>query len=68
MTRSLVYKTRQPEKRERSFLLVSERKASLFLQAHNNSLKHFKISAYYLMLLSDSERASKILFYCSFLS
>ena len=51
MTRSLVYKTRKPEKCERSFLLVSERKASLFLEAHNSSLKHIKIYLHILMFV-----------------
>ena len=55
MTRSLVYKTRQPEKWECSFLLVSERKASLFLEAQNSSLKHIKIYLHITLCFSEEE-------------
>ena len=55
MTRSLVYKTRKPEKCECSFLLVSERKASLFLEAHNSSLKHIKIYLHITLCFSEEE-------------
>lgn len=56
MTRSLVFQTRQPaEKRECSFLLVSERKASLFLEAHNSSLKLLKIYLHITLCCSEEE-------------
>ena len=55
MTRSLVYKTRQLEKQECSFLLVSERKASLSLEAHNSSLKHIKIYLHITLCCSEEE-------------
>ena len=55
MTLSLVFKTRQPEKRECSFLSVSERKASLFLEAHNSSLKHIKIYLHITLCFSEEE-------------
>lgn len=55
MTRSLVYKTRKQEKCECSFLLVSERKASLFLEAHNSSLKHIKIYLHITLCFSEEE-------------
>lgn len=64
MTLSLVFKTRQPEKRECSFLLVSERKASLFLEAHNSSLKHIKIYLHVTLYVAQKkmEKTFKILF------
>ena len=55
MTLSLVFQTRQPEKRECSFLLVSERKASLFLEAHNSSLKHIKIYLHVTLCCSEED-------------
>ena len=70
MTLSLVFKTRQPEKRECSFLLVSERKASLFLEAHNSSLKHIKIYLHVTLYVAQKkmEKTFKILFKLSFVT